>query len=129
MYSATLPLKTNAGDKTISVILMVKEGPKLSANPSMLLFFNKDETQSKFTITNKGKGTLTWETGTPIYTKGSGWITEISSESGETTTEEEEITISIDRTGLGSGIYLATIPVTSNGGKKNIIILLFVPVN
>jgi hypothetical protein len=130
LYSATLPLRSNGsngGNKNLTVIMLVQEGPVLNVSPSMLLFLDKDVSEGKIVVTNGKTGTLIWETGSPVYTKGDGWITSIAPVSGETTTEEDEVLITVSREGLSSGIYLARIPVTSNGGSKKVIVFLLVP--
>ncbi len=127
LYSATLPIKSNGGNKTITVIMLVDEGPVLNVNPSLLLFLNKDVDEGKIIITNGESGTLTWEVGTIDYTNGDGWITSISPEAGETTTEDDDIFVNITREGLNSGIYMAKIPITSNGGKRNVTVFMLVP--
>jgi hypothetical protein len=108
--------------------MLVQEGPVLNVKPFMRIYL-KDETEKTFTITNSKSGTLTWEVGDPVY-KGNGeqgWITSIIPSSGSTTTEEDEFTVTVNKEGLSSGIYRAKIPITSNGGDKDVTVFLLVP--
>jgi hypothetical protein len=128
LYSATLPIKSNAGSRIITVIMRVQEGPLLNVRPFMLIYLNREEVEKPFTITNGKSGTLNWEVGVPVYSGRQGWITSISSASGTTTLEEEaDVFIKVSREGLSGGVYRASIPVTSNGGSKNVNVFLFVP--
>jgi beta-lactam-binding protein with PASTA domain len=107
--------------------MLVQEGPVLNVKPFMRIYL-KDETGKTFTITNSKSGTLTWEVGDPVYTGDEkGWITSRTPASGSTTTEGDEVTVTVSTVGLDPGIYRAKIPVTSNGGIKDVTVFLLVP--
>jgi hypothetical protein len=75
-----------------------------------------------FDITNCGEGTLTW-----TVSDDQSWIT-VTPPSDSTTTETDAVTVSIDTTGLGSGItHTGTVTVSSNGGTKQGLISVYVP--
>jgi len=126
LYSATIPVITNAGTNNVFVMLFNQEGPVSRIRPSILLFLGKTETEKTFTITNAGSGTLTWSTGTPEYHGGNGWVTSISPTSGSTETEPAEVTVTISREGLTPGLYRAEIPVTSNGKDRKVNVFLLI---
>jgi len=129
IYRAVIPVRSNAGrNRNVTVIMLVQEGPLLRVKPFMRIYL-KDETEKTFTITNSKSGTLTWKVGDPVY-KGNGeqdWITSIIPSSGSTTTKEDEFTVTVSTVGLDPGIYRAKIPVTSNGGDRNVTVFLLVP--
>lgn len=97
----------------------VEEIPVLNINPAGL-DFGLESNSLTFNITNTGTGTLNWSTGTVVYNEGSGWITGVAPGSGSVTTGTDMVTATASRTGLASGVYTATIPVTSNGGSQNV---------
>jgi hypothetical protein len=75
-----------------------------------------------FDITNCGAGTLTW-----TVSDDQSWIT-VTPPSGSTTTESDAVTVTIDTTGLGSGVtHTGTVTVSSNGGTKQGLISVYVP--
>ncbi|HNS32034.1 MAG TPA: hypothetical protein PKN36_03560, partial [bacterium] len=55
-----------------------------------------------------------------------GWITSVLPVSGTTTTEVDAVEIKVSRAGLAVGTYTATIPITSNGGNKEVLISMTV---
>ena len=82
------------------------------------LDFGSCETGDTFNITNEGDGTLTW-TISIDYIDGDGWITVVPT-GGDTTTETDTVTVTVDRAGLNPGDYAATLTVTSNDGVATI---------
>ena len=87
----------------------VAEEPVLVVTPESLEF-GSAYTEQTFTITNGGTGTLTW-----TITDNATWLS-ISPTSGSTTTEDDQITVTVSRTGLVSGGYSGTVIVTPNEG-------------
>ena len=89
------------------------EGPVLHVD--FLSFdFGTEITEKTFNITNTGTGILNW---TITKDKDGIFINPIS---GETTTETDTITVTVNREGLDIGVYNGIINVTSNGGSANI---------
>ncbi|MCF6275217.1 MAG: hypothetical protein L3J05_05590, partial [Robiginitomaculum sp.] len=71
-----------------------------------------------FSISNSsGAGVLTWNTGTVTYDKGNGWITAVAPVSGS---GQGLVSVTVSRQGLEPGIYMAVIPISSNGGNANV---------
>jgi hypothetical protein len=82
----------------------------------------KDQEKSwDFEITNCGSDTLEW-----VVSEVPHWIT-VGTTSGETTTETDVVTITIDTSGLPPGAYWEDLIVNSNGGRKRGAILVIIP--
>ncbi|MCP4716953.1 MAG: hypothetical protein GY868_17650, partial [Deltaproteobacteria bacterium] len=126
LYSATLPLKSNAGTINITVTILVQEGPVLKTSPFMLIFLTADETKKTLTLSNGKAGTLTWKIDDTDYKRGKGWIKSISPAEGTIEAGTSDVTIEIIRDDLKTGVYRAKIPITSNGGKKEVPVFLLV---
>jgi len=125
-YSATIPVRTNAGTVNVNVVMLIQEGPVAKVQPAILFFLRKTDTKKGFSITNTGSGTLSWSISSPEYKGGNGWIKTLSPTSGTTETDPSVVTVEINRDGLISGLYRADIPIVSNGGNKKVIVLMLV---
>ncbi|MCP4715261.1 MAG: hypothetical protein GY868_09105, partial [Deltaproteobacteria bacterium] len=132
-YYAVLPIKSSAGNRNLTVMLRVYEGqteyPGLKVKPTFIFHVGPDKTEKIVHITNSKAGKLTWNAGQPTYRRRRlvSWINSVSPAFGSTTTEEDDLLISIDGTGLRPGLYRAVIPITSNAGKQKVTLFLFVP--
>ena len=122
IYIATIPVTSNGGNRTIGVVMFVareaEQYPRTNVDP-FILFLKKDDVQKTFTISNNGTGTMVWQLGAVKYQQQQqGWITAVSPQAGETTTEPVTITVNADTSKFGQGdrgLFGATIPVLSNG--------------
>jgi|GEM_PF-6418775 len=105
------------GLDTIAVSMVV--GPYLCVSSSILNFQTFFINRS-FSITNCGNGgTITWSASVTQP-----WMS-IDSTSGETTTESDPISVTVDRTGLASGTYNGEVIVTSNyGGPDTVSVIM-----
>ncbi|MCD6220236.1 DUF11 domain-containing protein [Candidatus Calescamantes bacterium] len=118
-YSATIPvlqgapMSLNGGGTNVEVTMEVPEEPVLNVTPTSL-DFGSTETEMTFDITNAGTGTLSWD-----VTPQQSWIS-VNPTSGETTTETDTITVTVDRTGLAPGHHTGTVSVSSNGGDQDV---------
>jgi len=91
-------------------------------------FFDQHATESTLSILNTGKGTLVWNIGAVKYSSnGYGWLTVDPVAGAAKGGEQTSIHMRIAREGLKPGFYSAIAQVYSNGGVKNIIILMRVP--
>ena len=110
-YTAQIPVSSNGGDVTVSIQMVVQA--VLNATPSSL-DFGTSTTMLNFNITNTGSGILTWS-----ILENTAWLT-VTPTNGTTTTETDQITASVNRTGLASGTYTALISITSDGGNATV---------
>ncbi|OQX83402.1 hypothetical protein B6D60_10535, partial [candidate division KSB1 bacterium 4484_87] len=111
-YSGTITITSNGGTATISVSAS-KEVPDLSVSVNAL-DFGSSETSKSFNVSNIGNGTLNWQVASDRS-----WIS-VSPNSGSTTTQTDQVTVTVDRSNLGPGTFTGTITVTSNGGTETI---------
>ncbi len=112
-YSGTITIQPNVGSSETISVEMVVSAPELSVSLSSLDFGSSEE-ENSFTIANTGGGTLTW-----TLSVDQNWLTVLPS-SGETSAETDQVTVTVDRTGLSAGGYEAEITVTSNVGNESI---------
>jgi alpha-tubulin suppressor-like RCC1 family protein len=116
IYTASIPVNsTDVGSKMVDVTIRV-EGPTISVAPQTLNFTGSEATKIVY-VRNIGEGTLNWQVGTPVYNKGTDWITGISPVVGTTTTEEDSISFTVSRQGLPQETYTASVEITSDGGS------------
>ncbi|MBC8185658.1 BACON domain-containing protein, partial [candidate division KSB1 bacterium] len=85
----------------------------LSVTPTAL-DFGSSETTKTFSISNTGTGTLTWN-----ITDDSNWIN-VDPTSGTTSTETDQITVTVDRSNMASGAHTGTVSIISNNGTKTV---------
>jgi len=119
--------------KTVTAVFVLN-APQLQVAPTTAEFlFNigalrEDTTQeTQITISNIGAaGTLNWIVGTIIYQQGIDWIrTYLPVQSGSLEPGEDIILmLEVDRAGLNPGIYIAEVPIESNGGNQSIIVTM-----
>ena len=111
-YSGRIDITSNGGDISLDVSMEVA-APLLVIDVTQLDFgaVNEDTT---FNISNAGAGTLTWEA-----EKTADWLV-IDPNTGSTTDEADEITVTVNRAGQAAGVYTDQINVTSNGGDQTI---------
>ncbi len=119
-YDGTITVTSDGGNQDISVTIEVPEEPILSVT-SFSLDFGTSTTELTFDITNTGTGTLDWNISENI-----GWMT-LSTSSGSTTTETDQVTATIDRSSLDPGSYNGTITISSDGGNQEIAVTMEVP--
>lgn len=109
-YTAMVTITpAGAPAREVSVAMNVPVAPVLAVTPDEL-DFGADLTQLTFTITNVGTGTLEWE-----VSNNTSWLG-TSPSSGTTTTEEDEISVSLNRNNVDPGDYEAVVTVTPDGG-------------
>jgi|GEM_PF-1202852 len=133
IYIANISLTSNVGNRTIGVVMFVardsQQYPRTKVDP-FILFLKKSDVSKTFNISNDGTGTLVWQLGDVTYPprqQGS-WITAVSPQAGEASSDVDTITVTVDSSSLKQGgLYGATIPVKSNGGNRNVFIYVWVP--
>ncbi len=114
-----IQITSNAGSATVVVSATQPggSGTQLQVIPTALLF-GSSTTMLTFTILKVGGGTLTW-TASPSQA----WIT-ASPSAG---TDNQTVTVTVNRGGLGAGDYNGVVAVQSNGGNANIAVTMTVP--
>ena len=98
------------------------DGPRLAVDPEVL-HLDRAVDSADLIITNTGDGTLTW-----TITANESWL-DVVPASGTTTTEEDKITVSVDRRDLGPGEYSTSVTVASDGGDEEIAVSMAVVPN
>lgn len=91
--------------------------PILSLSPDTLDFCTLYD-EMTFQITNTGSGTLTWNV---AESPDEPWIDSITPSSG---TDEDTVTVAVDRNQLTEDSDTGTLSVTSNGGNSSVIVLI-----
>lgn len=121
-YFETITFTSNANSVKIDIMMTVPDpdNPQLSAFPTELNF-SSNETEMSFYIENTGSGTLSWN-----LSDNKPWIS-YDNQSGETSTENDEIIVKVDRLSLDPGNYNGTVEISSDGGNQNINITMTVP--
>lgn len=113
-------ISSNAGNAVVDVIVEVGTAPTtpvLALQPPVL-DFNTGLTELKFTIKNRGVGTLSWSAAKNPVTD---WITSVSPASGALNSmAETEVTVQISRSGLADAEYSGYIQINSNAGNAPI---------
>ncbi|WP_321374915.1 PKD domain-containing protein [uncultured Draconibacterium sp.] len=116
LYSVQLVSINSFGSDTVAKpdyieVLQIPE--ELSVSP-VFLDFDSVSTEKYIDINNIGGGLLTW-----TLTEEISWLT-TDIQSGETTSETDQIIITVDRTDLSPGDYTGIITISSNGGTQEI---------
>lgn len=112
-YNGIITLTTNNGSEKIFVTMIVEENPVSLITP-INLEFGISTTQLTFSIENVGTGTLNWTISESID-----WLT-LDKISGNSTTNPDQVTATVARSGLSPRKYSGVIKVSSNGGNKDI---------
>ena len=118
-YSGSVTVTSNGGDQVVAVSMEIL--PPILVVSSSLLDFGSTETNQTFLITNIGAGTLNWSISVDQF-----WIS-LWPSSGSTSTEEDEISVTVDRSGLSYGSYSGNLNITSDGGDATVSVNMDVP--
>jgi len=118
-YNGNVTITSNGGDQVVSVAMDIL--PPVMQLSSNLLDFGSSEDNQTFTITNSGSGTLNWS-----IVGDQDWIS-LWPSAGSTDTEEDEISVTIDRAGLAYDSYTGTLTITSDGGNADVSVSMVVP--
>jgi formylglycine-generating enzyme len=100
-------ITSDGGSETVTVNVSVPEEPTFIVNPRAI-DFGTTETTKTFTITNPSMPQLNWA----IY-EDSNWLT-VNPTSGSTTTETDQLTVTVDRSDLSPGNYATHISINNN---------------
>lgn len=117
----TISVKVNDGkdETSSSVKIVVEANPKLSVSATSINFETTDSVKT-FKINNIGTGALSWSVSEELH-----WLT-ASPQSGETTTETDSTTLTVNRENLAPGSYNGIITLITNNGRKDIFVNMIV---
>lgn len=98
-------------------IQMVEEGPELAVQP-LTVDFGTTQVNASITVSNAGVGTLNF-----TASKNASWLS-ISPASGAVTNTPVTINLTADRSNVGFGNYSDVIQINSNGGNKQVNVMM-----
>ena len=98
-------------------IQMVEEGPELAVQP-LTVDFGTTQVNASVTVSNAGVGTLNF-----TASKNASWLS-ISPASGAVTNTLVTINLTADRSNVGFGNYSDVIQINSNGGNKQVNVMM-----
>ncbi|UCG51329.1 MAG: BACON domain-containing protein [Candidatus Latescibacterota bacterium] len=110
-YNGLIQVTSNGGNETVTAFMSVAlPEPVLGVTPASLNF-PAHVTAKLLTIANLGTGYLYWN-----ITSDQPWLS-VSPAIG---TNDTQVAVSVDRTGLPDGTYNGTLSITSNGGDGTV---------
>lgn len=118
--ASTVTVVLEEGKSVTADIQLSPLAPELSVSVNQLNF-GTSTTSLTVNIKNNSVGTLNWS-----VTKNASWLT-VSPASGETTTETDVLSVSVDRGVLSPANYTDIITITSNANSETIGVLMTVP--
>ena len=121
VYAGTIAVTSDGGTANIAAEMTVAP-TQLVVTPTTINF-GKFATTKLFVISNGGTGTVNWNINTAGFPT---WISSISPTSGSASSDTDAVVVTVDRTGLATGVHSFTFPVTSNAGTVNVTINLTV---
>jgi hypothetical protein len=110
-----LTVVSNGGDATVPVAMTVSP-PSLWVSPTALNF-GSTETDKLIYVSNAGSGELHWN-----VTSDQLWL----SANPISGTNDADVTVHVERTGLADGAYQGALSVTSNGGEATVAVEMWV---
>ena len=121
-YEGTVDIVSNGGEASIAVTMSVPPAapPAVGLSP-LTLDFGSTATDRDLNVTNAGGGTLSWTASTAAS-----FLT-LAPDAGETTTETDVITVTLDRTGLLPGQHTGYVTVHGNDTNETATINFTVP--
>jgi hypothetical protein len=116
-YHGNLIVTSDGGDATVAVTMAVPSPfPVLDVSPTSLAFSSM--TSNKYlNVTNAGTNNLQWS-----ITSDQPWLS-VDPVSG---TNDAQVAVNVDRTGLADGTYNGNLFVTSNGGDATVTVTMVV---
>ncbi|MDD2229115.1 MAG: carboxypeptidase regulatory-like domain-containing protein [Candidatus Cloacimonetes bacterium] len=114
-YSTSLFFTSNTNSITVSVLLTIPSvnSPLLTVTPTLLDFGTTDNSEI-LSFSNNGTGTSNWS-----LSSAQSWIG-FTPASGSTTSETDQVTVTVNRTGMQSGNYYGFVNIISNSGNISI---------
>ena len=109
-YNAEITVTGNGATIIVPVVYLVDGAAPILAVSPLALAFGGDLTTLNFAIDNTGTGVLNY-----TITDDAPWLT-VNPANGSATTEVDTIVATVDRTGLSTGDFTATITIDGGGG-------------
>jgi hypothetical protein len=119
-YNAILTVSSNGGTSTIPIALEVPGTPLIQVNPQTLTILG-EATQTDFTITNLGTGTLTWsilsvDPDSLDFVEVPSFLTVTPEEGTTAPGANSQATVAVSRDDVPEGVSGVTLAVTSDSG-------------
>ncbi|MEW6756223.1 MAG: cohesin domain-containing protein [Candidatus Latescibacterota bacterium] len=119
-YQGTLTFRWGGGGAAAVVVAMrVADEPVLGLSEETLQVGVQES--FTFSVLNAGSGTLNWD-----ITETAAWL-QLAPTSGSTSSVPRAITGTIDRTGMTAGTYETAVHVESDGGSRDLPLVMEVP--
>jgi hypothetical protein len=114
VYDETIGFLTSKGLVEVTLLVRVAGQPVGIVSVDSLVF-EPSVSERYFALINTGTGLLTW-----VALRSDGWLT-ITPNTGDVAQKgATEITVSVDRSGLGQGVHFGTITILSNSTTGDI---------
>jgi len=117
-HAGTLTITPNPGEPRAIPVTMTVSAPPALVLSTQALDFGITEGTMTVSIENGGSGVLEWA----ITDDHRGWAT-VSPATGATTTETDEVAVTVSRAGLSPGAWTAELTVTPSFGAAQTIVL------
>ena len=112
----TAPGATNSPQLILVTLTVMPPPPSVGHSPASLTFTGVEgggnPAPQTLYLNNTGEGTLTWNADDDAP-----WL-DLSPAFGTTTTETDEVTLTVDTAGLGSNLYSASVTITAPGASN-----------
>ncbi|MCP4715929.1 MAG: tandem-95 repeat protein [Deltaproteobacteria bacterium] len=131
LYEALITISSGFGTEEITVRMAVQGSGRaqLSVDPRLCMFLTAAKTVDAVVVENRGTAPLKWSVGEVNYgLLPDGWLGIDFEGSILDSGEHEFIGLTVDRTGLVPGLYLARIPLISDDGRdSSLLVIMYVP--
>jgi formylglycine-generating enzyme required for sulfatase activity len=112
-YHAQLVVSSNGGQKSLPVTMEVPQAPRLSV-ATRSIDLGSTGVFGTIDMLNLGTGKLTWTVQDTAR-----WL-EVTPANGTTLDEKDQVSLSVNRTGLVAGAYAAIVSIESDGGEYQV---------
>ncbi len=119
-YSGSISIQSNGGNATINVTMAVGQAvPQLTVS-TQTLDIASNLNEGVFSVRNTGTGTLAWSAAVAA-SPSAPWLS-VAPVSGETTTEADAVTVTVDRShpAMQAGANAGAVAIVSNGGVATV---------
>jgi hypothetical protein len=118
VHTGEIDVASNGGNETVTVTVVVAPpNPVLGVSPTSLTF-EASESEKILNVFNAGTGQLDWS-----ITSDQTWL----SANPPNGSNDTQVTVHVDRTGLAQGTYYGNLLVSSNGGDVTVPVTMIAP--